>query len=83
MGKKKLSQKQALLKLLCKGKPITFITAFTQTGCTKLSTRVSEFINAGFKIDKKQIVHTTKYGTKGYHFSYKLDVKHARKNKLI
>jgi hypothetical protein len=81
--KGKLTQKQALLKLMLKGKPVDFIKAYQLTGCTKLSTRVSEFINAGFRIDKKVIAHETRYGTKGYHFSYTLDAKHAKKSKLI
>lgn len=80
---KKPTQKEALLKLLSKGKPVDFIKAFHYTGCTKLGTRVSELIRKGFKFKKQTVCHTTRYKTHGYHVVYTLDVKHAKKNKLI
>lgn len=80
---KKLTQKAALLKLLLKGKPVDHHKAEQLTGCTTIRSRISEFIQAGFKIDKDRVNHTTRYKTHGQHVAYTLDVKHAKKNKLI
>lgn len=79
----KPTQKQALLKLLLKGKPVDHHTAERLTGCTTIRSRVSEFIQAGFKIDKERVNHTTRYKTTGQHVVYTMDLKHAKKNKLI
>ena len=78
-----LTQKNALLNLLKKGKPVDDNKARLLTGCTTIRSRVSEFIAIGFKIDKERVNHTTRYKTKGYHVAYTMDVKHAKKKGLI
>ena len=57
------SQKEALMLLLKKGQPINWVKAFTTTGCSKLSTRIAEFIQQGYKIKKERVNFTTRYKT--------------------
>lgn len=81
--KTKPTQKQELLKLLKKGKPVDYIKAFNLTGCTTLRSRISDFIKDGFKFKKERVNHTTRYKTKGQHVCYTMDLEHAKRNKLI
>jgi|SanBayMetagenome_1026888.scaffolds.fasta_scaffold363707_1 hypothetical protein len=76
------SQKEALMLLLKKGQPINWIKAFTATGCSKLSTRVAEFIQQGYKIKKERVNFTTRYKTHGTYVEYTLDVKKTPKKLL-
>ena len=79
----KKSQTAALLKLMLKGKPVDHNKAERLTGCTTIRSRISDFKKLGYKIDKVMVKHNTRYNTSGYHASYTLDLKHAKKNKLI
>lgn len=56
-----LSQKEAILKHLIKGKKITPIDALNKFGCFRLSARIADLRNEGFKI-KTEI----KKGKKNY-----------------
>lgn len=76
------TQREALLKLLAKGKPVNWIDAFKLTGCSKLSTRISEYIKEGFVFKKKQVNFTTRYKTSGYFIEYTLDRKKTPKKLL-
>jgi hypothetical protein len=76
------SQKEALMLLLKKGQPINWVKAFTTTGCSKLSTRVAEFIQQGYKIKKERVNFTTRYKTHGTYVEYTLDVKKTPKKLL-
>lgn len=77
------TQTQALLELLKKGKPTNWIKAFQLTGSTKLSTRVSDFIKLGFVFKKERVNFTTRYGTRGQHIEYTMDLKKTPKKLLI
>jgi len=68
--------------LLKKGKPVNWVKAFTTTGCSKLSARVAEFINQGYKIKKERVNFTTRYKTHGTYVEYTLDVKKTPKKLL-
>ncbi len=76
------SQKEALMLLLKKGQPINWVKAFTTTGCSKLSTRVAEFIKQGYRIKKERVNFTTSYKTHGTYVEYTLDVKKTPKKLL-
>jgi len=70
---KPTTQKQALIQLLKKGKPISWITAFEQTGCTRLSARIADFEKLGIKFDKVRVNFTTRYNTHGSYVTYRID----------
>jgi hypothetical protein len=75
-----MTQKQAILNLLKKGKTLNWVTAFQQTGTSKLSTRVSEFILDGYVINKELVKFKTRYKTSGYYYNYTLDLKKTPKH---
>jgi|694.fasta_scaffold52253_13 hypothetical protein len=77
-----MTQKQAILDLFKKGKTLNWLTAFKQTGTSKLSTRVSEFSEDGFVFKKEKIVFKTRYKTSGYYYNYTLDLKKTPKSLL-
>lgn len=76
------TQKQALIMLLSKGKPVNWVQAFKETGCSSIARRVSDLIKEGFVFKKKQVDFTTRYKTKGHYIEYTLDVKKTPKKIL-
>ena len=68
---KRKTQKEDLIKVL-KRKYISNWDAYEMFGCTKLPARVSEFIEQGYHIDKKQMKVTTRYGAKVTITKYKI-----------
>lgn len=80
---KKLSQRQLLLKLLLKGKPVTDKMAREKFGCTTITQRVPEFRKMGYKIDSVMTPHQVMDFQPSYHAVYTLDLKHAKKKGLI
>jgi Helix-turn-helix domain len=77
-----MTQKQAILNLLMEGQPVNWLSAFKQTGTSKLSTRVSEFTKQGFVFKKEKVKFKTKYKTIGYYYNYTLDLKKTPKKLL-
>ena len=77
-----MTQKQAILNLLKEGKPVNWLSAFKQTGSSKLSTRVSEFAKSGFVFKKERVKFKTRYKTIGYYYNYTLDLKKTPKKLL-
>ena len=71
---KNKTQREALISLFKKGKTLNWVKAFKLTGCSKLSTRVSEFTQAPFKMKfkKVKVVFKTAYNTTGYYYNYSL-----------
>ena len=67
------TQKSALLQLLKKGKPISWITAFKATGCTRLSARIADYEKLGLVFDKVRVNFTTRYSTHGSYVTYRID----------
>lgn len=57
------TQKQAIIKLL-KRRYVSVWDAYEMVGCTKLPARVSELIQQGYHIDKKEMNVTTRFGAK-------------------
>jgi hypothetical protein len=77
-----MTQKQAILNLFKKGKPVNWLSAFKETGTSKLSTRTSEFAKMGYVFKKERVQFKTKYKTSGYYFNYTLDLKKTPKRLL-
>jgi len=77
-----MTQKKAILDLFKKGETLNWLTAFKQTGSSKLSTRVSEFIDSGYVFKKEKVVFKTRYKTSGYYYNYTLDIKRTPKSLL-
>jgi len=67
---KPLSQKQALLSLLEQGTTLNILSAFQETGCFHLPTRISNYTKLGYQFKKEKVVFTTRFGTQGYYFNY-------------
>ena len=80
--KAKPTQKQALINLFKKGKPVNWITAFKATGCSYLPARIADLKKEGFKFEREQVNFTTRYNTKGYYFDYSLNLKKTPKKLL-
>lgn len=80
---KTISQRQAVLKLLLKGKPVSKVMAAIKTGCTTLTQRIPEFEKMGYRFKREYPKRTTVYKTSSYHAVYTLDLKHAKKKGLI
>lgn len=76
------TQKEALIAMLKKGKPINWVKAFQLTGCSKLGTRIAEYSKLGYVFKKDKVNFKTRYGTAGYYMDYTLDLKKTPK-KLI
>ena len=57
------TQKNAIIKLL-KRRYVSVWDAYEMVGCTKLPARVSELIQQGYQIDKKEMNVTTRFGAK-------------------
>jgi hypothetical protein len=78
-----MTQQQALLDIFKKGETLNLLTAFKQTGCMKLSCRVSDtFEPMGYVFKKEKVVFKTKYQTSGYYFNYTLNLKKTPKSLL-
>lgn len=67
---KKISQRQAVLKLLLKGKPVSKVMAAIKTGCTTLTQRFPEFEKMGYRFKREYPKHTTKLSC-CLHFRFK------------
>lgn len=80
--KKPKTQLEAIVILFKLGNTLDWIKAFNITGCSKLSTRVSDLQKLGYVFIKKKIDFITKYGTSGYYYEYKLDLKKTPKTLL-
>ena len=77
-----MTQKQAILNLYKKGKPVNWLLAFKETGTSKLATRTNEFEKMGYVFKRERIKFKTKYKTSGYYYNYTLDFKKTPKSLL-
>ncbi len=77
-----MTQKEAILDLLKQGKTLNLTSAFKETGCHKLSTRVSDFKKLGYVFIVKKVKFLTKYRTHGYYFDYRLNKSKTPKHLL-
>ena len=66
-----MTQHQAILDYMDKHGTISPMDAFFSLGITKLSTRVSELIRAGHKIDKVPAEIVNRYGVSVRFMTYK------------
>lgn len=76
------SQQEALLTLFKSGRILNWVQAFKLTGCSKLSTRISDFRKLGFVFKAEKKTFKTRYKTNGYYFEYSLDLKKTKKSLL-
>lgn len=77
-----MTQKQAILNLYKKGKPVNWLLAFRETGTSKLATRTHEFEKMGYVFKRERIKFKTRYKTHGSYFNYTLDLKKTPKSLL-
>lgn len=73
-----MGQKDMIIQYMIDFGSITPWQAFTDLGCTKLSTRISEIIRDGVEINKKTITAHNRYGKKIYYMAYSLGGKNGR-----
>ena len=67
-----MGQKQMIIQYMNDFGSITPWQAFTDLGCTKLATRISELIRDGVEINKKTVVTKNRYGKRVFYTSYSL-----------
>lgn len=67
------SQSQRLLEHLKSGKPITRLEALTDLGILELSARVIDLENKGYKIPRKRIKVTNRFGETVNVAEYRMD----------
>jgi Helix-turn-helix domain len=77
-----MTQQQAVLDILKKGKTLNILSAFKLTGSMKLSTRISDFRKLGYVFKVKKIHFKTRYKTNGCYCDYTLDLKKTPKKLL-
>lgn len=65
------TQKSDIIKVL-KKRYVSTWDAFELLGCTKLGTRVSEYIREGYEVSKRRQLITTRYGAKVWVTKYKI-----------
>ena len=70
----KATQSQKILKYMEDFGWITPMDAIVKIGCTKLATRISELIAAGFKIEKKMVRTRNKWGEPTHYMKYRMGV---------
>ena len=73
-----MGQKKMIIQYMNDFGSITPWQAFTDLGCTKLATRISELIRDGVEINKKTVVTKNRYGKRVYFTSYSLGGEHGR-----
>lgn len=73
-----MGQKQMIIQYMNDFGSITPWQAFTDLGCTKLATRISELIKDGVEINKKTVVTKNRYGKRVSYTSYSLGGEHGR-----
>ena len=66
-----MKQSDRILSYIDEYGSITPIEAFADLGITKLSTRVSEMIREGVKIDKEIVYSQNRYGEPVHYMRYK------------
>lgn len=73
-----MGQKDMIIQYMNDFGSITPWQAFTDLGCTKLATRISELIKDGVEINKKTVVTKNRYGKRVYFTSYSLGGENGR-----
>lgn len=68
-----MTQKERVLNYMKDFGDITPFQAFTDLGCTKLATRISELIQDGVKIKKEWMNSKNRYGEKVRFMKYSLE----------
>lgn len=68
-----MTQKERVLNYMKDFGDITPFQAFTDLGCTKLATRISELIQDGVKIKKEWVDSKNRYGEKVRFMKYSLE----------
>ena len=70
----KMSQRAKILEYLYDNEWITPMDAISEFGCTKLATRISELIDAGYSIEKQLVTDKNRFGQKIHYMRYRLAV---------
>lgn len=70
----KATQSQKILRYMEEFGWITPMDAIVEIGCTKLATRISELITAGFKIEKEMVYTRNRWGEPTHYMKYRLGV---------
>ena len=68
-----MTQKERVLNYMQDFGDITPFQAFTDLGCTKLATRISELIDDGWKIKKEWVSSKNRYGEPVRYKKYSLE----------
>ncbi len=68
-----MTQKERVLNYMKDFGDITPFQAFTDLGCTKLATRISELIQDGVKVKKEWVDSKNRYGEKVRFMKYSLE----------
>jgi len=68
-----MTQKERVLNYMKDFGDITPFQAFTDLGCTKLATRISELIQDGVKVKKEWVNSKNRYGEKVRFMKYSLE----------
>lgn len=68
------SQRDRILMYLYDNEWITPMDAIQEFGCTKLATRISELIDAGYSIEKQTVKNKNRYGQTVHYMRYRLAV---------
>ena len=68
-----MTQKERVLNYMKDFGDITPFQAFTDLGCTKLATRISELIQDGVKVKKEWVDSKNRYGDKVRFMKYSLE----------
>ena len=69
----KMTQRERVLNYMRDFGDITPFQAFTDLGCTKLATRISELIDEGYQIKKDWVSSKNRYGEKVRFKKYSLE----------
>jgi hypothetical protein len=69
----KMTQKQAILNALIRGRKLTTLEGVADFGTVKLPTRIREFeLLHKFYCKRKLVKFKTRYGTHGYYYEYQM-----------
>jgi hypothetical protein len=72
MKENTLTQYNAVKKLFKTGRWFDAIDVFEYTGSMRLSARIFQLKKEGMKFEKKIVKFTTRFGTKGFYYRFRL-----------
>lgn len=77
-----MNQTKAVIELFKSGVEVDALSCFKATGCMRLSARVFDMKEMGYKFNDRTVTFLTKFKTRGHLKKYKLDKKKTPKHLL-